>query len=130
MKQREIKFRVWASDNGDAPSMVYLEKMEMDNGLWFSCEAKHLGEIHEIMQSTGLKDKNGKEIYEGDILERQSGTSKSGIAFRYVVVWGHHGWHVKHYASNSIPSLTSNYYFEWPVVGNIYEHPHLLTESF
>src|SRR5690606_13432386 len=70
---REIKFRAWEDGkmyyqvrcggffNGDstAPS-VYIE-----NKGWVNMTG---GEDTEIMQYIGLKDKNGKEIYEGDII--------------------------------------------------------------
>ena len=57
---REIKFRAWiAKDN------------EMQYGVSLNSLGQHAqqGEDAIIMQYTGLKDKNGKEIYEGDILE-------------------------------------------------------------
>lgn len=53
---REIKFRAW---DKNLREMFY----DRDNVTVFSWPPEH----HEIMQCTGLKDKNGKEIYEGDI---------------------------------------------------------------
>ena len=65
---REIKFRAWYPTNkrmvyeadfkGDG---IYDEKAEF----W---KRRYLNPSYKVMQSTGLKDKNGKEIYEGDIL--------------------------------------------------------------
>ncbi len=68
---REIKFRVWDKDlkrirylntehdfiRFDSLGQGYYENMQTGLGEWFS----------DLMQYTGLKDKNGKEIYEGDI---------------------------------------------------------------
>ena len=64
----------------------------------------------EIMQYTGLKDKNGKEIYEGDILEVYGGE-----CINYLV-----------------ESLYSIFYdrinteLEYEIIGNIHENPELL----
>lgn len=61
---REIKFRAWHEGfQGQEPQMLYDTKLG-DCLVW-----KSQGQnISDIMQFTGLKDKNGKEIYEGDLL--------------------------------------------------------------
>jgi len=98
-KQREIKFRIW--DN-DKKGFHFLD------GIWNMPDPCYDG---EIQQFTGLKDVNGKDIFEGDILQDER-------RVEIIVSWGKHkydgvvdgwGWNIG----------TPEKWYE--IIGNIHE---------
>jgi uncharacterized phage protein (TIGR01671 family) len=116
---REIKFRFWKKET---------KQMFPDV---FAPETPSFGDVigvirldFEMMQFTGLKDKNGKEIYEGDIVQYQ----QKGTHIVAEVVFEKSGFNVKDFyeSSQNDPSMAfaENHLF-W-VVGNICENPELL----
>lgn len=82
-----------------------------------------------LIQYTGLKDKNGKEIYEGDILKTPSASGKGDIIT--TIEWTDFSWKEKLIYS---PIHQFYEYFDFSdetgedseVIGNIYENPELL----
>jgi len=63
---REIKFRAWLKDTNE---MIEVEDIRLNKPFMINTtSAWRLEDEIILMQYTGLKDKNGKEIYEGDIV--------------------------------------------------------------
>lgn len=149
MKQREIKFRVWDGIEmirlfdpaiaiiGNSFNIVFTNNFY---DLWHSKDKIDRREIkeREVMQFTGLKDKNQNEIYEGDIIshegdkamtvaigEYEAGKDSEPIAFICV------GVHVIFHDAGTYSltqegkgySISAN---ECIILGNIYENPELL----
>lgn len=65
---REIKFRAWVKQSKTEHYFMHtVSGIQFDNKLVWVNGIQHYE--FELMQYTGLKDKNGKEIYEGDVLD-------------------------------------------------------------
>lgn len=119
---REIKFRAW-----DKKNTQMLKSSEIGN-LMFSYGENydHITKYEaEIMQYTGLKDKNGKEIYEGDICKWFSGLNDAGKVGQIVWLDTEMGWRFKENYIDYPPCI----YLNVEVIGNIYENPALLLNN-
>ena len=117
---REIKFRAWDKENEEMydVAMIDVETGEVaytDHPTGYNADA--LLEQVELMQYTGLKDKNGKEIYEGDILKDCDTREIKTVI-----------WHKNCFILRDTKGFYQWTYFEdeHEVIGNIYENSDLL----
>ena len=144
---REIKFRAWHKDN---------KHMHVVHGLSWSFDAimKVMIDLDsrtvyvvtsdevELMQFTGLVDRNGKEVYEGDIL-----SCPHGITLTDTRVWPHKTRHIdaserklEIYWENGSFKIRDHGTGDWlllgvsnlkemEIIGNIYENEELVSQS-
>ncbi len=146
---REIKFRAWSIEG----KQMLMDAQKMYDGLgeWFDnhgkeidcyenfptssfgsiiCEAKE-GKII-LMQFTGLKDKNGKEIWEGDLVSCYHPTLLVEDRCVGKVTW-HPIQHSKTFAAWYVQpkdkhAILMSHDVEYEVIGNIYENTELLSK--
>ena len=85
---------------------------------------EHLLKYDTECQYTGLKDKNGRKIFEGDIVK-----SKHNANF-YKVYWQDNRFYIDDIWGNALkPTQTAISHFECEVIGNIYDNPELLEKE-
>ena len=125
---REIKFRVW---NEDTKEMLEIQKHSFKTNKSMPYGWNMQYEFDGLMQYTGLKDKHGKEIYEGDLCKSYNGYIQE-------VVWKDNSWMYKmkvnkKYQGEAYVEIvyssmgdTSHRNFGDEIIGNIYENPELL----
>jgi phage uncharacterized protein TIGR01671 len=126
---RPIRFRAWDKENkrmwSDVESLAFFRReVNPDKSFCGATITKDTGhpqfypnEQLELMQFTGLLDKNGKEIYEGDILKDERGHIGQ-------VIWDDTGWAVNWTTScDGGPQMDD--YVCGEVIGNIYSNPEL-----
>jgi uncharacterized phage protein (TIGR01671 family) len=114
---REIKFRAWDKklnkmfipNHIDQGVVVVDVRHEDING--FGTHEEEYPNPYELMQFTGLKDKNGKEIYEGDIVKYKDKLTLDE--------------HIIEFENGRFGYPMADYKF-YEVIGNIYESPELL----
>ena len=130
------KFRAWLKEENE---MIIVDTMN-----WFDDEFESIGDgitflrgadKIELMQSTGLKDKNGQEIFEGDIVKRDGIKRPEVVRFgewidvdtlgfeeQYIGFY----FESEHEGQKRLYSVESQFNNLSKVIGNIYENPELL----
>jgi len=110
---REIKFRAWSPSKkkwrSDWSISSYVEVLDLNE--------ERIDDDLILMQYIGLKDRNSKEIYEGDIIRGLHDFGPGGFHEKIgVIQWFDEG------------SYRMEYWEQPEVIGNIYENPELLEQ--
>lgn len=151
---REIKFRIWNKRDEEMLFSEYvgyrgeynciewgLNDYPGTTGPW----APEIEDL-ELMQYTGLKDKNGKEVYEGDIVVGDFGVRRLGVVEYFTNGWkefrcvgcfvvrhhildGHAESDMVDMSNLESPKYNGQDIALCEVLGNIYENPELLKEN-
>lgn len=119
--KREIKFKVWDPMHQAMETLEAYKVVLSDDLWWVDQHEKRFRNARlqdlVLLQYTGLKDGDGREIYEGDILRAEDG-SLSSVEYDP----GH--FILRHHPNENSDFIASRNTFK--VIGNIYQQPELL----
>lgn len=126
---RALRFRAWDTKekawiaNGDVMDLNYCARY---NSFLFDNDNYDLDKNTVLVQSTGIKDREGREIFEGDILDVRNWGRTDEVLGRVEVIWDvdDKGWRYR-------PNLghdTYDCFRNVEIIGNIYANPDLLTD--
>lgn len=131
---REIKFMVWLKrEKKRLPvrQIHYGSDGCSDTIVVYPANSKNgymVGNSCELMQDTGLLDKNGKKIFEGDIVKVRNDYKQVGELFHEFI--GKVEFGSASFVINQDDCIKHHrwLYYECEIIGNIYENPELMDE--
>lgn len=140
-KMEEIKFRAWNEVKKEMHTEFQFISSGSDGNDWilFHSKEKPVKRTKEgllfddpffrhqmkLMQFTGIKDKNGKEIYAGDIIRNSQADYNK-------VIWFYDSWCYKNYHAEALPlgdhgnPYVNDGLSDHEVIGNIYQNPEMI----
>jgi uncharacterized phage protein (TIGR01671 family) len=129
---RELKFRVWEKRCKrwwcEDSQYLQMDGTKIHPAPWSTLSADLPDEHIVIQQYTGLKDTNGKDIYEGDIIQLE------GSPISYSIEWDRYQWAINAHGALgydpdwNIQPFNHCVYERAIVVGNIFENSELLKQ--
>ena len=157
MKLQDFDFRIW-----DKERKIFLEKQKIDSAADDKIIAAGILHKHkhqkeqtiigfnfgdettqnlEIELYTGLKDKNGIKIFEGDIIAAQftkkTQFGKKGTQYKYIVKFRYGGFHITNVPNKThtlnlstiMEFISKNRYVKCIIIGNIHKNPELIEQK-
>lgn len=132
---RTITFRAWYKEPGEPGKMIDVTELKTGPNIVgvIVNDLPNQKYIQSVMQYTGLRDKNGQRIFEGDVVEKMQNTIGSGK--RMIVKWDRSraGWSLteawlgkENWRRKDKLTPTSYWGHLGVVIGNIYENPELI----
>ena len=127
------RYRAWLKNDK--------EMINVDEIHWFNGELDFIGDYItfvrkadeiELMQSTGLKDKNGKEIFEGDVISTYTDNlviKRDNLLGFYVEVGEKRNYFAETVDIEYLDLFAKDFGVAVEIIGNIYENPELLEEK-
>jgi len=117
---REIKFRAW-NDNANTMAVQGTPDLETLSSFIF-----HYGD-NDLMQYTGLKDRDGLEIFEGDCVALPF-RNELRMVFKVIYNSSRASFECVDVLNQSNYRFSNDGVLAYKVIGNIYENPELLNE--
>lgn len=119
---KELKFRAWSNENNRYCDFVTLDESRRWIG-WIKSSGVYLTTTDiSLEQYTGLKDENGKEVYEGDIVTLNGEWEVIKHDDCYLVTFENGCFRV----GDGYENEAGSYLSDWRVIGNVHENSELL----